>query len=165
MLGERLTASRWAVSLEDPALIPLLQDEPDKIMRYSRTRDIEDLGGVERLSTMPAPPTLVKLRPMLARYDHVEDNPAMLLSLHVDEFKNAPSSWSAFETHGSTKSLADKAVAAIPRAVVVEWGELVRQMASADGVDTPFSSPAGWLERMSRRAAIAAIDAGAAETA
>ncbi len=165
MLGERLTAARWVVSLDDPALTPIFQQAPEKIGRYARTRDIEDLGGVAELEKLPRPPTLFSLSPMLVKFQHLEGDTAAMFALHCGDMKNAPASFADWEeTHG-VKSLKQSAVDAIPRGIVRELGELVEQFATANGVDTPFGSPVGWSERMSRRAAIAVIDADAGEIA
>lgn len=163
MLTSRLAAPRWAVSLEDPALIPIAQTAPEKLSKYARTRNLDDLGGMAELEKLPTAPTMVKLAPMKAQFDHLENSPALLLSLHVDEWKNAPDSWNDFEAAGAGRGLSDKAMRLIPRNVVKEWGTLVRELANGD--DAPFSSPDGWWERLSRRVAIAAIDARVVETA
>ena len=164
MLGERLTAARWVVSLEDPALVPILRDDPAAVGKYSRTRDIADLGGVERLEQLPKPPTLVKLAPMLVKYQHLENNPEYLLAFHAQEFKNAPDAFADWEDISGDRCLTQAAVNAIPRAVVREWADVVLQLASADGVTTPFGAPDGWLDRMQRRVALLALDAAVGTT-
>lgn len=164
MLKERLTAKRWAVSLDDPALLPIAKDAPEKLGKYARTRNIEDLGGLDELDKLPEPPTLFELSPMLAKYEHV-DEPFTLVQFHVHDIKNAPDSMCAWETSSDHRYLTEAAIKAIPRETVLELASVIRQLASYDGDSTPFTAPDGWSGRMDRRVVLSAIAAHDKETA
>jgi hypothetical protein len=164
MIRERLTAPRKAVSLFDHALLDI---EDGKLREYARTRDLEVLGD---LSKLPEQPTIFVLEPMLPKFQHLEFEPGKLLQYHLHSVENGIITAEHFEEipgdHLGRKRLSQAGLKKLPHYVVVELGNLVWELASKDGVITPFTFQASLLveERIGQKQ-LSAIHAHMALTA
>ncbi len=135
MLRARLTEPRKVVSLNDPAIEAI---EFQKIKAYSTSRNLEDLGD---LSKLPDPVTVFTIGPMLPKFQHLETQPDLLFRNHCSACENGPVDKSDFETKDGYTSLKKESIEKLPRKTVLELGNVVWELASVDGNESPFSSP------------------------
>ena len=148
------------VVLADPALDEIPRET---LMRYSITRDISLLD----LDALSSPATVFTALPLQPQYVHlIVDAPP-------------PARWHVFSTHvtaidptppgvewvlrGGDKVIDGDAQNAIPLNVVEEAAGVIREWASSDGHDVPFSPPdTSWQTARVQRTALRAMGPGAA---
>ncbi len=135
MLRTRITEPRRVVSLNDPAIEAI---EFQKIKAYSTSRNIEDLGDLNALSERV---TVFTVTQMLPKYQHLETMPDLLFMHHCSACENGPVDKSDFETKDGHTTLKKDSLEKIPRRTVLELGNVVWELASVDGNQSPFSSP------------------------
>lgn len=143
MLTRRLTEPREVVSLLDPAM---KQINPQVRIAYSLSRNMADLGDISQLAE---PFAIFTLTPMLPKYQHLAGALHLLFAVHCMAAKNAPVDGADFETKDGFTSLDQKAMEKIPLDSVLELGQVVLDLASVDGVASPFTSAAtDWESRI-----------------
>lgn len=163
MLKERLTEARWIIWLHDPAIAAAHaagQITTDQIYAYAQSMDLADFGGADAVDGWPEAPVLFKMAPMTTDLIPIEENDLSLFAFTCRELKNAPLSWCKWTTRpDKSRYLDDDAREKIPLGCVRDLAEWVRQAATRDGGDLPFTPPDGWAQSLSRSIARAAIRA------
>ena len=143
MLSKRLTEPRRVVSMLDPAM---KQIDPKTRIAYSQSRNIEDLGDIKALAE---PFAIFTITPMLPKYQHLAGMLHMLFSFHCTEVEGCHIGPSDFETKDGATYMKQKSMETIPLDSVLEIGQVILDLASVNGVDSPFSSPVSdWEDRI-----------------
>lgn len=154
MLKAPLTEPRRVVSLSDPAMKQIGRQQR---VAYSLNRNIEELGDI---STLKNQFTIAVIHPMRPESRHLATRPHLLFAANCSAIENGPTSESDFETTSGMISLKVDSLTKLPFESVIEWGGVVLDLASVDGVDSPFLSPVtSWEERIVNAERIAAIHA------
>lgn len=137
-LGTRTTATRRVISLFDEVMAHI---PADKRARYAMSRDLADLGD---LSALPVRPVVFTLSPLLTATEALADNDHACVQFHLRAVEGAPPEWKfqLIENVNGRPHVADETMEAIPRNVVEELAQVIRELANGDTI--PFSSPGGW---------------------
>lgn len=141
MLRARLSETRIAVSLHDPAIT---QIDMRKLYKYKGTRNIIDLGDITNLKN---PLTIFHLEAMLPHYQAfaADEKLDMLFAIHCSKIENGPVTDDDFENDDGRISLKFESRTKVPYNTTIELGEVIRQLASVDGAVSPFSPQVGDL--------------------
>ena len=143
MLSKPLTEPRRVVSLLDPAMKQIKRQQR---IAYSLSRNIEDLGDI---STLKNQFTVAIIHPMRPESRHLAGVLHMLFAANCSAVENGPTTQSDFETTDGMVSLKTESVVKLPFDSVLEWGQVVLDLASVNGVDNPFTSRATlWESRI-----------------
>jgi hypothetical protein len=138
-LKKRITQERKVISRVDSSLALL---PADTIKGYWKSLDIEDIGD---LGALIEPPTVWTIRPMLAKYAHLDqghgnNNAASLwqiFSLHVTGCDD-PSLQLSYEPFGDVQMLSESVREQIPEDWIADIANMVIQLANSDGTHVPF---------------------------
>jgi len=143
MLRQPLSEPRQVVSLLDPAM---KQIDRQRRIAYSLSRNIEDLGDISALKDQFAEATLHPMRPETR---HLAGRLHLLFAANCSDTKGGLTNPSDFETTDGMISLKTDSLVKIPFDVVLEWGQVVMDLACVNGVDSPFTSRATlWESRI-----------------
>jgi len=162
MLRARLTEPRAVISVYDPAIMGI---DYQKLHKYKMTRNLDDLGD---LSVLKEKPTIHMLEPMLPMYEGFRDKPAFNYAVHCSKIIDGPVTDKDFETDDGRTSLKFEAIAKIPDKSVIELGGVVLQLASVDGIISPFilldSTWDAWVRNLQSLNAMRALTESRADT-
>lgn len=143
MLPLRLSEPRRVVSMYDPAM---KQIDAQRRLLYQSTRNIKDLGDIDSL---PDQFTICTLAPLLPKHQHLTAYPHLLYGKYCSKIENAPFSDNAFEENDGWVSMKEAFVEKIPADDVADFAGVIIQMASVNGVVSPFSlQDTAWLSRI-----------------
>jgi hypothetical protein len=143
MLRQPLTEPREIVSLLDPAM---KQIDRQRRIAYSLSRNMDDLGDI---STLKNQFTVAIIHPMRPETRHLAGLLHLLFAANCSDVKNGPTGPSDFETTEGMISLKTESLPKLPFDSALEWGQVVLDLASVNGVDSPFSSRATeWESRI-----------------
>jgi len=136
----------------DPAM---RQIDPKRRIAYMQSRAIEDLGDIGALAE---PFAVFTLAPMLPKYQHLAGMLNLLFAFHCTKVEGCHITPSDFESKDGATYMIQRAMETLPLDLVLELGQVILDLASVNGVDSPFSSPViDWENRIadaSRQAAV-----------
>ena len=143
MLSKPLTEPRQVVSLLDPAM---MQISRQRRIAYSLSRNIEDLGDIAALKNQFTEATLHPRRP---ESRHLAGMLHLLFAANCSAMKNGAVDTTDFETTDGLISLKTASLVKVQFDVALEWGQVILDLASVNGVDNPFTSRATlWESRI-----------------
>jgi hypothetical protein len=148
MLGTRLTATRWVVSLFDDALSEI---DYSLLVAYSTSRNLDYLGDLSKLEHKPV---MFEVAPITTRTERFMDDDHMTFAYCVRDMKHAPPEWnSEWKETAGLRYMEDAAREKIPLNVIQEIAQVAREMANGDSA--PFSPPDGWAGFRARATLVA----------
>jgi len=143
MLAKRLTEPRRVVSMLDPAM---KQIDPKVRLAYSQSRNIDDLGDIAALAE---PFAVFTITPMIPKYQHLAGMLHMLFSFHCIKVEGSHITAADYETKDGVTHMLQESMETLPLDVVLEIGQVILDLASVNGTDSPFSSPVSdWQDRI-----------------
>lgn len=142
MLGKRLSESRKAISLYDPAFFEIRAGLRE---RYINTRDFSVLGD---LSKLPSLPTVFVHEPVKPEHTHLLDSDELpvllvLFRMYITAVENCEFDV-RYETVNDLRRMTEDSANQFGSDVIREQGLLVQEFARSS--TTPFSPPVGYLD-------------------